>query len=293
MSFILVGLSLWLVTDRAREQHLNIGRRIGQACALVAGLIGLLTLFEYGLDWNLGIDQLLFHDPATAVATSDPGRMAPATALNFLLVGSALALLDVELPPAWRPAEFLIVIAALVCSADSVGYLYGESDLTGISASAPVAFTRMALHTSLIFLVLTAGIILARPERGLPAMLSGSGGGSAAARRLLPFVIAFPVALGWLRLRGQQAGLYDTEFGLSVMTAATVITLVAIVWWTARSLNRSDAERSHARRRSLISSRSPSTCWRSLTSTATWYGSVRRGRRHWAGVRGNCWTSPT
>jgi PAS domain S-box-containing protein len=246
VSFVLVGLSLWLVTDKAREEHRNVGRRVGQACALVAGLIGLFSLFEYGLDWNLGIDQLLFQDPATAVATSDPGRMAPAAALNFVLVGSALALLDVELPRGWRPAEFLVGIAALVASVDFVGYVYGESNLTGVSPYATVALTRMALHTSLTFLVLIAGIILARPERGLPATVSGSGVGSAAARRLLPFVIAFPVALGWLRLRGQQAGLYDTEFGLSVMTSATIVTFVAMVWWTARSLNRSDAERSHA-----------------------------------------------
>ncbi len=246
VAFVLVGLSLWLVTDRAREEHRNVGRRVGQACALVAGLIGLLTLFEYGLGWNLGIDQLLFHDPATAVATSDPGRMAPATAFNFLLVGSALALLDVELRPTWRPAAFLVVIAALVCSVDFVGYLYGESNLTSASPDTRVALTRMALHTSLTFLVLTAGIILARPERGLLATLSGNGVGSAAARRLLPFVIAFPVALGWLRLRGQHAGLYDSQFGLSVMTSATIVILVAMVWWTARSLNRSDAERSHA-----------------------------------------------
>lgn len=32
-----------------------------------------------------GIDELLFHEAADAVGTSDPGRMAPNTAVAFLL----------------------------------------------------------------------------------------------------------------------------------------------------------------------------------------------------------------
>jgi methyl-accepting chemotaxis protein len=57
--------------------------RYAQILAAIVLGIGLLTLIQYGFGINLGIDQLLFKESATAVATSAPGRMAANTALNF------------------------------------------------------------------------------------------------------------------------------------------------------------------------------------------------------------------
>jgi len=62
--------------------------------------------------------------------------------------------------------------------------------------------------------------------------------------RLLPAVIVIPLALGWLRLQGERAGLYSTNFGVSLMVVSTVGLLSILVWWTARALNRADTERS-------------------------------------------------
>ena len=50
--------------------------RFAMRCGWLAGLIGLLTLAEYSFDWNSGLDQWLFTEPAGTVATSNPGRMA-------------------------------------------------------------------------------------------------------------------------------------------------------------------------------------------------------------------------
>jgi PAS domain S-box-containing protein len=61
--------------------------------------------------------------------------------------------------------------------------------------------------------------------------------------RLLPAVIVIPLILGWLRLRGEIAGFYSTNFGVSLMVVSTIGLLSILVWWTARALNRADAER--------------------------------------------------
>jgi hypothetical protein len=58
-------------------------------CTLLVAAVGLLTLIEYICGWDLYIDQLLMEHYIT-VATSHPGRMAPTTALCFLLSGSGL-----------------------------------------------------------------------------------------------------------------------------------------------------------------------------------------------------------
>jgi PAS domain S-box-containing protein len=64
--------------------------------------------------------------------------------------------------------------------------------------------------------------------------------------RLLPAVIVVPLVLGWLRLEGERAGFYSTGFGIGLMVALTIGLLSLFVWWTARALNRADAERAVA-----------------------------------------------
>jgi len=54
--FILCGAALWLIGRKSR----GTARGIGQACAVLAALIGLATLAEYLFGIDLGIDQLLF-----------------------------------------------------------------------------------------------------------------------------------------------------------------------------------------------------------------------------------------
>ena len=70
--------------------------------------------------------------------------------------------------------------------------------------------------------------------------------GGTATRRLLPVVIVVPVLLGWLRLKGQRAGLYDTATGTLLFTCSVVVSLAVLVWWSGRSFSRADEERRRA-----------------------------------------------
>jgi hypothetical protein len=93
IAFILAGVSLLLLPDEDVDQRL---RRIAQWCSSAVALIGLLKLIGVLWGWDTGIDQLLFPerlDLETDV-TDIPNRMAPNTALNFLLLGCAVLVLD-------------------------------------------------------------------------------------------------------------------------------------------------------------------------------------------------------
>jgi PAS domain S-box-containing protein len=71
----------------------KVARPIGICTAvIVATVIGLgaATLGEHFFGWNLGIDQWGSDNVSGAVGTSHSERMSPATALCFLLAGSAL-----------------------------------------------------------------------------------------------------------------------------------------------------------------------------------------------------------
>ena len=86
VGFVLAGASAWLLQEERVGSRL---RRVASVCALVVALLGLLKLLQMPIGWEFGIDQLLFAQKleAEAASTGFPNRMAPNTALCFLLLG--------------------------------------------------------------------------------------------------------------------------------------------------------------------------------------------------------------
>ncbi|MCH8103055.1 MAG: hypothetical protein IIB28_07870 [Chloroflexi bacterium] len=99
------------------------------------------------------------------------------------------------------------------------------------------------LGLALMFFMLCAGILSAHPDRGLMAVATSDTAGGLVVRRLLPIAIVIPPILGWLSLQGQQAGLYRTEFGLSLLVVTIIVTLAVVVWAISNLLDRTDTER--------------------------------------------------
>jgi len=225
--FVLCGISLWMQVEE--KSH-----RIAQACAFIVAFVGLLTLGEYMFNGDLGIDQVLFRDTAAGVLY--PGRMSPATTLCFLLIGSALIFLDNSSRNRFR--ESLVLATFAISGLALIGYLYGVSSLYQIGA-----YSSMALHTASSFLLFSLGVLFAQPERGLMQTLLADTAGGNILRRLLPVVLVGPVLLGWVRLWGQRAGLYDTAFGLAIMVISLITTLTIFIWFNARQLNAIDMKR--------------------------------------------------
>ena len=240
IGFILAGVSLWLLQAERADRR---ARRAASACAVVVALIGLFKLLQLLFGVEFGIDQILFPGKleAESALTGLPNRMAPNTALNFFLLGCAILFLDNRTRRGGWPAQYMVLSVAVVSVLALIGYLYGVTYLYGLASYIP-----MALHTTLTFLILSAGVLCARPERGLMAIVTSRNMGGVVARRLLPAALLVPAVLGWLRLRGQQAGLYGTELGTSLITVANMAVFAALVLWSARLLYRIDSERKRA-----------------------------------------------
>jgi two-component system cell cycle sensor histidine kinase/response regulator CckA len=239
IAFILSSASLRLLADSPPPRS----RRLARFCAAVVVLLALLCLSRLFTPWDLGLDRLLFADQLAGAGGGRPNRMAPNTALNFLLLGTALLFLDQRTRQGWRPAEGLALVAGGFGLFAVAGYVYGSSVLYGVGAFIP-----MAVNTAVGFLILSVGVLCARPGEGLPALLLGPGAGALLARRILPAALIVPLVLGWLRLEGEKVGLYDAAGGVSFMVTATTVILAALVWRCAVELDRSDLARSRAER---------------------------------------------
>jgi len=237
LAFLLSGVALWLLREKRAGRYGARGLVAARALALAVAVIGLLSLSESLLGWDLGIDQILFRDSFQAVRTFAPGRMAPATAFNFLLVGLALLLLDVPSGAADYPALTVGSVSLIAV----IGYAY---DVKALYSVGP--YGSVAVHTALGFVVLCCGILAARPERGLMALVTSAQPGGTLVRRLLLPAVAMPIVIGWVRLQGQRASLYGTEFGIALFAMSNVIVFVVLVSWTAQSLNRGDRQRQQA-----------------------------------------------
>lgn len=233
LAFLSAGAALWLLRRTAPSRpEMRAGR-------LLAGLVaatGALTLVEYTISVEFGIDQLLFQDEATP-HTSHPGRMAPATAFCFVLAGCALFILEAHA----RIAQWLAIAILVVAALAVVGHAFGVSSLYQLAA-----YTSMAVHTAVAFAILALGIVAARPTSGFMVIVSSDSAGGIAARRLLPVIPVAIFGLGVLRLLGEKQGLYDGRFGLALMVVLCMAFATLLVALTARVLYRVDLRRKQA-----------------------------------------------
>ncbi len=233
VSILLAGVALWLLS---REPIGTARRRIGQGMALLVVLVGLLTLVEFAFGWSIGIDQALLREEPGAFGTRYPGRMAIAAAVDLVLLGAALFLLGTRAPAGI--AQWLACIAGLISLLPFTGYLYGADFLSELGVQ-----VQMSLPAAAGLLLLSLGVLLARPDQGLMTAITSDTSGGAVSRRLLPAALLLPLLLGWIRLSGQRAGLYGTELGLAVFALANISTLVVLVILNARRLYEADQRR--------------------------------------------------
>ena len=216
LAFILCGVALWLFNSPVHKQN---GARVGLAggCAAVVTLIGLFTIGEYFFGWNPGIDQFLFRDTAT-VPPLHPGRPAFATALNFSLLGAAFLLMEVDTRVSRYFAQGMGLIVFSIGFLALMGYAYHVSALYYVPA-----YSSMALHTAILFVLLSLALPCAQPERGWIEMVTEEGPCGTLLRLLLPAVVLGPPIIGGVWLAWERAGLYQSRFGLALFATSNVL----------------------------------------------------------------------
>ncbi len=216
------------------------GRRtyhVRQACAFGIILIGLLTLVEHISGSGIGIDQLLFSVEEEVTGISNPGRMAPNTSFIFILLGTSLLLIGLRRVDDQRPSQLLALIVFLFAAVAWIGYTTGAQSFEGISS-----FTRMAVPSTIAFMLIGVAALCARPNAGFMSTLTSDNAGGVAARRLLPAALGLPLVLLWLKSAGEGAGLYAYDVGTWLLVLVSLLVFGLLIWLTVRPLEKADTK---------------------------------------------------
>ncbi|MDQ8153592.1 MAG: PAS domain S-box protein [Gemmatimonadota bacterium] len=160
---LLVGLGLMAYAGPSDAPPARVAawRAIACACGAGAAFIGIITLLEYLLGWNAGIDTVLFAEAARGAASTHPGRMAPETALGYSALGLALVLAASR----WKNETAGLAAASLAVAAVAIGVatltavgtlqLGREGWLGATVGSLPTALLIPSVGLSIIALVWT------------------------------------------------------------------------------------------------------------------------------------------
>jgi PAS domain S-box-containing protein len=221
LGFALLGGGLWLLRGPAPSQRKTAAGRWMAAGSIVIGALSLAMALGEG---SFGSDRLVW------MTTGFPQWMAVNSAVNLVLLGGALLLLD-RGKPQWVQGLGLLVGASvylvLIC------FLFGMADGVGIAHLA-------SLHTQLAFLVLAVGVVAAAGDAGFMTLIRNKIAWIFI-RRLLPAVLFVPVILSWLRLWGESRGLYAADLGVRLLLILSAVILVTLIVWSAQTVRLIDA----------------------------------------------------
>ena len=226
--FIFCGLSLFFIRESSTRKYKRIGKTLG----LIIILIAILKLSNFIPHLDIRIDQILYSNDLKG------NKMAPSTVICFLLVGISLFTVDDKWNNKYNLSQIFSLIALTISLLAVIGYIYASRSFYQFTLYIPIA-----LHTAFTFCALTTAIIISRYKTGFVSVIMNKNVGGIIIRRLLPFCIAIPIVVSWLRLEGGKLKLYDAEFGSSLGVIFIISTFVILMWFIAGSLNRTDEER--------------------------------------------------
>ncbi len=238
--------------------------RLSSLLGAGVALLGGATLFQHVSGIALGIDTFLVTPNWGTRAAMAPGRMGPPASVSFTLLGLALWLLARDRVGARKIVPALGIAVCGVAALSLMGYVSGADPLYAVAR-----YTGIALQTATVLFALALAVVASVPECEPMRTIRQNSAAGLLARRSLPFIIAVPIVLGWLGIRGQQAGWFDTAMETSVLTLMLVLIFSGLLWWWAgavakhESALRESRAQEQARRKELeaVLEAAPAIVW--------------------------------
>jgi len=204
---------------------------------IIICLVSLLTLYVAIYSVRNGHEAPLTEVNYLSFIIAPGLRMDIFTAISFFIIGCSFFLLMAEKPNTQGIAHILIIPAALMSYFIPISYLIGVYSLHEINV------IPIALNTGIAFCGICAAVFLIKPDTWLLKVFTSNETGSIFIRKLLFALIILPVVIGWLRINGERAGLFESDEGVALVAITYTTSFLILIWLTAKSVNKIDARR--------------------------------------------------
>jgi signal transduction histidine kinase/ActR/RegA family two-component response regulator len=197
-----------------------------------------LVLIQYATHLDFKIDELLYKETENTPGLFPPGRPAPITAINFILMSVSVILANQRKRNLIKSAQFLDLCIGLLCFQSLISYMFGISSTFGFTF-----YTKMAIHTTLLFVLTVTAHTLLHAHSGLVRILRSQTISGSLARRLVIIAAVLPPLMSWFQLYCEKWGWLDNNGGTIVRTTLTTAFLTTLVWKSATELYQSERKR--------------------------------------------------
>jgi PAS domain S-box-containing protein len=239
LCFFLAGAGLVLLQiEKPANPRQKWQRYAAYICASIVAVIALLTLVEYAGGTDLGIDQLIVGGQYGTPGAGISPRMAPYTAVNFLLVAVAMLMMDRYIAKNHLPSQYLFIAAGLLSFMVIVGYILGATEFYKAGPN-----ISMSVNTVFVFLLLSLGGILARPESALTSVFIGNKPGALTVSLFVPIIVIVLVFTGWVCLTGELSGYQSDAFWHALFIDFCILIIVTLLFIAGIFTNRMDSIR--------------------------------------------------
>ncbi|PJZ48263.1 sensor histidine kinase [Leptospira saintgironsiae] len=242
LSFVFIGFALYLNLNRP---DLNVSKNLIRIIALFVLLIGLSKLYSIISGFDLGMDKILFSEKiAKDIIKGVPNRMAPNTAFDFVVLGSAIFLSSFRKDLLSSISNYLCILVLLIGLFSVIGYVYQVQEFYGI-----LSFIPMAIHTAISFIFCSFALLLINGHSGFMKVFTSKSSGGILARVLIPFLIIVPVLFGYIRIYLNRLNPVSLELGVGFLMTGIILTFFVLVWFVATQLEKSDIARTDAEKK--------------------------------------------
>ncbi len=235
--FIVSSLSLLLLCFTKQDVYKKV------LPFILSVLLVLVNLLVSGV-WIFlkieGKEALTTENLVPGILFSPATRPAYLGSVIFFFTGIIIMLMIPGRKKLTDAAHLLCFLISVVCFMIPTGYIL---DIPRISNLFGAPVSDIAGYG---FCALCVAIFTSDRNSWFMQVFTSGGSGGILARRLVPWLLVFPVAVIWLRIHGERSGIFVTETGGFLVDVIYTSSMIALLWLAARSVNRIDLSRRKA-----------------------------------------------
>lgn len=197
--------------------------------------IGVYTLLQYLLKPTFIIDNLFIFDH---YQIRYPGRMSPATAICHIIIATSVMGSVAKKNIIRQITQHLLLCCSIISLIAISAYI-----LLIPSENKFFFINSMAIHTSVLFFLLSLTISLKNKSIGFIGLICGEYAGSRLIRTFIPFTILLPITLSFILLLLTSHQYLEHDFGVALYTVIFITSSSIYISLVAIRLNKTDKKR--------------------------------------------------